>query len=87
MNKFWKATLINVIAVFAVTALLSIGNGKGAFLILPVVLAFLEFLGGLFLLIFPATRRASQIMLAASGIVFLIGLSICSISPLNMNFH
>jgi hypothetical protein len=60
------------------------GDKSGLF-ILPVLAAVFEFFLALFLLIFPASRRTAQIMLAASGIIFLIGLSVCSAA--NFNLH
>jgi hypothetical protein len=85
MNKFWQATLINVACIFAIALLAALSGGKEAFGVIPVILSFFEFLLAILLVIFSRTRRVGQIMLAASGIVFLIGLGICSVFPLN--FH
>lgn len=84
MNSFWKATLINIACIFAITSLAALSGGKEAFTFIPVVLSFFEFLLASFLVLFERTRRAGQIMLAASGIIFVIGLGICSVFPLNI---
>ena len=85
MNKFWTATLFNILGIFGLTAIIALGGGGGeTFLFAPVIIAFLECLLAFILLIPPKTRRAAQIMLAASGIVFLIGLGICTAFPFNL---
>ena len=82
MNKFWQATVINILGIFGVALLAAMAGGKEAFAILPVVLAFFEFLLAILLVLFKNTRRTAQIMLLASGIVFLIGLGVCTVIPL-----
>ncbi len=79
MNKFWKATLLNIIGIFLLTGLIAVFEGSGAFFYVPVIVSVLECLIALFLLIPDTTRRAAQVMLSAAGIVFLIGCGICSL--------
>jgi hypothetical protein len=90
MNNFWKAVLINIAAIVALSLVIGLTNGRDAaviFGLVTIIISVAELALGLFLLIFPTARKAAQIMLAASGIVFLIGASVCSIFPSHMNFH
>jgi len=80
MNEFWKLTLINIAGVFVITVFIALFNGKEVFYFLPIALSFFEFLLAIILVFFEQTRRAAQIMLAASGIVFLIGLGVCTVN-------
>lgn len=84
MNKFWKAVLINVAGVYGVSLVTLLWGDASGLLFFPILLSILEFfLGILFLLFVPG--RTGQVMLAASGIIFLIGLGVCSVFP--PNFH
>ena len=85
MNKFWTATLFNVLGIFGLTSIIALaGGGQEAFLFAPIIIAFLELLVAFVLLIPVKTRRAAQIMLMATGIVFLIGFGICTAFPFNL---
>jgi hypothetical protein len=87
MNSFWKGVLINVGIVYGLAVLtLSTGEASG-FLIVPILIAVFEFFLSLLLLIFTRTRRAGQIMVAASGIIFLIGLGVCTVVPFKMDMR
>jgi hypothetical protein len=87
MNSFWKGVLINIGIVYALAVLtLSSGNST-AFLIMPILISVFEFFISLLLLIFDKTRRAGQIMVAASGIIFLIGLGVCTVVPFKMDMR
>jgi hypothetical protein len=90
MNSFWKTVLINIGAIVALALLIGLSNGRDAamvFGLVAIIIAFVEFGLGLILLIPEHTRKYSKIMLAAAGIVFLIGASVCSIFPSHMNFR
>jgi hypothetical protein len=90
MNNFWKAVLINIAVIVAIALLTGLANVPDVAMVfgmVTVIIAVLELAVGIFLLIFPTARRAAQIMLAAAGIVFLIGASVCSIFPMRFNFH
>jgi hypothetical protein len=81
MNSFWKFVLINVAVVYFLAVLtLSFGDSSGL-LIIPIVVAVLEFLLALLFLVFDKTRAAAKVMLMASGIIFLVGLGVCSVIP------
>lgn len=90
MNSFWKGTIINI-AVIVVIALLAATSdpreASGVFGLVAILISAFEFFIGVFLLIFQQSRKYGQIMLAASGIVFLIGVSVCSVGTSNINIH
>ena len=87
MNRFWKGVLLNVGIVYGLAILtLSTGDTSG-FAILPIIISVFEFFLSILLLVFARTRRTGQIMMAASGIVFLIGLGVCTVIPFSMNMH
>jgi len=79
MSKFWKYTLINIGIIYGITLLPSLTFGlESSFLIIPIILSVIEFAIALLFLIPEETRKIGQAMIAATGIVFLIGLSVCS---------
>ena len=84
MGKFWKYTLINIGIIYGITLILAIINDFEVFLIAPLLLAILEFFIALFFVISDKTRTFGQSMAAASGIVFLIGLGVCSMFPIKI---
>jgi hypothetical protein len=87
MNKFWKGVLLNIAIVYLLAVLtLSTGDTSG-FAILPILISVFEFFLSILLLVFSRTRRTGQIMIAASGIIFLIGLGVCTVLPFKMNMH
>ena len=85
MNKFWKGVLINIALLYSVPLIAAISGRSEVFLILPLVLSVIQFLVAMILVIFKKTFKIGQVMLAASGIVFLIGLGVCSMFPLNIH--
>lgn len=90
MNKFWKAVLINIVAIVALALLIGLSNAPDVstvFGLVAIIVSVLELALGVFLLMFARTRGSAQIMLAAAGIIFLIGTSVCSIFPSHFNMH
>jgi cytochrome bd-type quinol oxidase subunit 2 len=90
MNKFWKGVLLNISGVVVLALLAALANARDAsmvFGLVTILISVVELVLGLFLLLFPAARKAAQIILAGCGIIFLIGLSVCSIFPNHFNFH
>ncbi len=75
MNKFVKSLLITS-GLNAVVFVL--GFLDPSFFIIFLVLSVVEFFGGLLMLIDKKSRQTAGGIITAAGIVFLIGLSICS---------
>ena len=82
MNKFAKSLLITS---GSNAILFALGFIDPSFFIIFLVLLVIEFFGGLIMLIDKASRQTAAGILAAAGITFLIGLSICSSSSFNIH--
>ncbi|GEO11735.1 hypothetical protein [Segetibacter aerophilus] len=84
MNKFWQAVLINVAIVYAL-ALFTLGFGDSSgLLIIPIFLSVMEFFLSIPFLVVEKSRNAGKVMMAAAGIIFLIGLGVCTVIPFRL---
>ncbi|MEO5944621.1 MAG: hypothetical protein ABIP30_11005 [Ferruginibacter sp.] len=90
MNQF-KNTMITCFSIFGFIALCFLLFGDREKFSMIGLTGFLlgigYFLIGLLLTFFPSTRQVGKAMLIASGVLLLIGVSVCSIAPLAMNMH
>ncbi|MDB5275079.1 MAG: hypothetical protein JWR61_34 [Ferruginibacter sp.] len=90
MKPVLKNTLIGCSAAYAVLSLLILLTTKDAATgigLTGLILGILFFFFGLILCIPAGSRDIGKGLLLSAGLVFLIGVSVCSIFPGNMNFH
>ena len=91
MSKEKKITLIICFAIYALIILLISTNERGRDIGTEIGMAgfFLGiayFLISLLLLMSKQTRKVGMAILLSSGIIFLIGLGVCSAYPIRFNF-
>lgn len=90
MNQF-KNTLITCFCIFGFIALcLLVFGDKEKFSMIGLsglLLAMEYFLVGILAVIFAGGRQIGKALLLSAGIMLLIGISVCSLAPLNMNMH
>ncbi len=89
MNREKKITLIICFSIYALVTLLIIINGGGrdmgtAIGMAGLGLGLVYLLISLLLLISEQTRKVGKAMLLSSGIIFLIGLGLCSVYPIRV---
>ncbi|MEO6356852.1 MAG: hypothetical protein ABIU77_06200 [Ferruginibacter sp.] len=90
MKPAFKNTMIGCSAAYAVIALLILLTTKEASTgigLTGLLLGVVYFFFGLILCISPSSRNIGKGLLLSAGLVFLIGVSVCSIFPSNVNFH
>ncbi|MDN3658519.1 hypothetical protein QWZ08_22940 [Ferruginibacter paludis] len=90
MKPVLKNTLIGCSAAYAVIALLILLTTKEAATgigLTGLLLGVAYFFFGLILCIPSGSRDIGKGLLLSAGLVFLIGVSVCSIFPSNINFH
>ena len=84
MNQFWKKVLITIAIIYGITLVAAFISGYEVFLFVPLALALFGFFFGLIFLAAKESRELGKTMIAASGIVLLIGISVCSIYPIRI---
>ncbi len=83
MNNFVKYLLINISVLFAFVLIVAISDPSGAVTSIGVALTLLSpivFIIGIIAAIFEKTREYGWATLATSGIMFLSGCCVCSMS-------
>lgn len=90
MNQF-KTTLIICFSLFGFITLCFLlfgDNEKNAMIGLTgLLLGLLYFITGIICCMPVSGRQVGKAMLLSAGIILLIGLSICTLAPLNLNMH
>ena len=90
MNQF-KNTLIACFSIFVIIDIfLLIGGAQDKYPMLGLwglVLSVVYFLIGIVVCIPIRTRQVGKAMLLSAGIILLIGLSVCTLNPANLNMH
>ena len=91
MNQAFKKTMIISFIVYAIIALLILLSGgrdtASMIGLTGLLLGIVYFFFGLILCISPSSRDVGKGLLASAGIIFLIGVSVCSLFNNNVNFH
>lgn len=91
MNGAFKKTMIISFVAYAIIALLILfsGGGDTASMIglTGLLLGVVYFFFGLILCISPSSRDVGKGLLVSAGVIFLIGVSVCSLFNSNVNFH
>ena len=91
MNQPFKKTLIISFAAYAMIALLILLQGGPDIASMTgltgLLLGVVYFFFGLILCISPISSEVGKGLLVSAGIIFLIGVSVCSLFRSNVNFH
>jgi len=91
MKQAFKKTIIASLIVYAfISSAILLGGGRDAMSMIGLtglILGILFFFFGLILCIPKNSRDIGKGLLLSSGIIFLIGVSVCSLFQSQVNFH
>ncbi len=90
MHQAFKKTMIISFAAYALIALFILLQGQDTASMIGLtglLLGVVYFFFGLVLCISPTSREVGKGLLVSAGIIFLIGVSVCSLFRSTVNFH